>query len=127
MNEEVVKLGKRQLQEGLTYGQVALLFIKQTSGVVEDYMQILKKDEFHVVEQSQLPKVEEELHCFFLFALDYWWQKSPSYTQEQKRILEKVLFHHLDIGFGDDAQGQAAWDTLQERFIAYGQTANELE
>ena len=127
MNEEAVKLGRQQLQEGLTYDQVVYLFAEQTSGVVKDTMQILEKDEFHVVEQSQLPKAEEELHCLFLFALDYWWQKSPSYTQEQKHILEKVLFHHLDIGFGDDAQGQAAWDTLQERFIAYGKTANELE
>jgi hypothetical protein len=39
--------------------------------------------------------------------------------------LGKVLFHHLDTGFGDDAQGQAAWNALQERFIAYGQIVNE--
>lgn len=127
MNEQAVKLGKQQLQEGLTYDQVVYLFAEQISGVVKDTMQILEKDEFHVVEQSQLPKTEEELHCFSWFALDYWWQKSPSYTQEQKRILEKVLFHHIDIGLGDDAQGRAAWGTLQERFIAYGQIATELE
>lgn len=125
MNEEAVDFGKEQLQEGLTYDQVVFLFLKQTSEVVEDYVQILKTDEFHVVEQSKLPKAEEELHYFFLFALDYWWQKSFSYTQEQKHILEKVLFYHLDIGFGDDAKGRAAWDTLQERFIAYGRIVNE--
>jgi hypothetical protein len=124
MNEEAVKLGKKQLQEGLTYDQVVYLFSEQTSGVVKDAMQVLKR-EFDAVEQSKLPKVEEELHYFFLFALDYWWQKSPYYTQEQKRILGKVLFHHLDAGFGDDALGWAAWDTFQERFIDYGQIVNE--
>ena len=124
MSEEIVKLGKKQLQKGLTYDQVAYLFAEQTDGVVKDSMRTFKR-EFDDVEQSKLPKMEEELHYFFLFALDYWWQKSPSYTQGQKRILEKVLFHHLDAGFGDDAKGQAAWNALQERFIAYGQIANE--
>jgi hypothetical protein len=124
MNEEAVKLGKQQLQEGLTYDQVVYLFVEQTDGAVKDAMQTFKR-EFDAVEQSKLPKVEEELHYFFLFALDYWWQNSLSYPQEQKRILEKVLFHHLDTGFGDDAQGQAAWNALQERFIAYGQIVNE--
>jgi hypothetical protein len=124
MNEEAVKLGKKQLQEGLTYDQVIYLFIEQTDGVVKDAVQILKR-EFDAIEESRLPKMEEELHYFFLFALDYWWQKSPSYTHEQKRILEKVLFHHLITGFGDDAEGWAAWNALQERFIAYGQIINE--
>ena len=127
MNEEAVKLGKKQLQKGVTYEQIAVLFTEQTFEVVHDAMQILKNDEFDAVEQSNLPKVENELDYFFLFAIDYWWQKSPSYTQEQKRILEKVLFHHLGIVFGDDAQGRAMWDALQERFIAYGQIATELE
>lgn len=125
MNEEAVKLGKQQLQEGLTYDQIVYLFVEQIDGAVKDAMQTFKR-EFDAVEQSKLPKVEEELHYFFLFALDYWWQKSPFYTQEQKRILEKILFYHLDIGFGDDVEGQAARNALQERFIAYGQTANEL-
>jgi len=124
MNEEAVKLGMKQLQEGLTYDQVVYLFVEQTFGAVWDAVQVLKR-EFDAIEESRLPKMEEELHYFFLFALDYWWQKSLSYTQEQKRILEKVLFHHLDAGFGDDAQGQAAWNALQERFIAYGQIVNE--
>lgn len=126
MNEEAVKLGKKQLQEGLTYDQVVYLFAEQTSGVVKDAVQIFKH-EFDAVEQSKLPNMEDELHYLFLFALVYWWQKSPSYTQKQKRILEKVLIYHLDIEFGHDALGRAAWDTLRERFIAYGQTANELE
>jgi hypothetical protein len=124
MNEEAVKLGKKQLQEGLTYDQVVYLFVEQTFGAVKDAVQVLKR-EFDTVEESKLPKMEEELHHFFLFALDYWWQKSPYYTQEQKRTFEKVLFHHLDAGFSDDAQGQAAWNALQERFIDYGQIVNE--
>lgn len=124
MNEGILKLGKRQLRKGLTYEETVYLFVEQTDGVIKDTMQILKH-EFDAVEQSKLPEMEEELHFFFLFALDYWWQKSLSYTHEQKRILEKVLFHHLDAGFGDDAKGQAAWNALQERFIAYGQIANE--
>lgn len=124
MNEEAVDFGKKQLQEGLTYDQVVSLFFRQASGVVKDTVETFKND-LATVEQSKLPKVEEELGYFFLFALDYWWQNSLSYPQEQKRILEKVLFHHLDTGFGDDAQGQAAWNALQERFIAYGQIVNE--
>jgi len=126
MNEEVVKLGKQQLQEGLTYDQIVYLFVEQTSGAVRDAVDILKH-EFNTIEESTLPKTEEELHCFFLFALVYWWQKSHYYTQEQKRNLEKVLIYHLEIGFGDDVQGRTAWDVFQKRFIAYGQIANELE
>lgn len=124
MSEEIVKLGKMQLQEGLTYDQVVYLFVEQTDGIVRDTMRSFKR-EFDDVEQSKLPKMEEELHYLFLFALDYLWQQSPSYTQEQKRILQKVLFYHLDVGFGDDAQGQVAWNALQERFITYGQIVNE--
>jgi len=123
-NEEILKLGKRQLREGLTYEETVYLFVEQTDGVVKHTLQTFKR-EFDAVEQSKLPKMEQELHHFFLFALDYWWQKSPSHTQAQKHTLEKVLFHRLEIGFGDDAQGQAAWNTLQERFITYGQIVNE--
>jgi len=124
MSEEIVKLGKKQLQKGLTYDQIVYLFIEQTDGVVKDAMQTFRR-KLGVVEQSKLPKMEEELHYFFLFALDYWWQKSFHYTQEQKDMLERVFFYHLGTGFGDDAQGQAAWNALQERFIAYGEIVNE--
>ncbi len=130
MNEEATKWSNEQLQEGLTYGEVAFLFAKQAVGVVKDTMQIFRdknEDDFDAVERSQLPKVQDELHHFFMFALVYWWQKSPSHTHKQKRILEKVLFHHLNIWFGDTARGRAMWDNLQERIIAYGQTATELE
>jgi hypothetical protein len=124
MSGEPVELGKKQLQEGLTYDQVVYLFIEQADGVVNDAMQTFKR-EFDGVEHSKLPKMEEELHYFFLFALDYWWQKSFSYTREQKDVLERAFFHHLSTGFGDDARGQAAWNALQERFIAYGEITNE--
>jgi hypothetical protein len=126
MSEEIVKLGKKQLQKGLTYDEVVYLFVEQTDGAVKDAMQTFKR-EFGAVEQSKLPKMEDELHYFFLFALDYWWQKSFSYTQEQKNILERVFFYHLSTGFGDDAQGQAAWNALQERFVSYGEIVNEQE
>lgn len=125
MNEEVVKLGNEQLQKGLTYGQVAYLFAEQTSGAVKDAMQAV--EDVYAVDQSKLSKMQEELHYFFFFALVYWWQKSPHYTQEQKRNLEKVLFPHLETGLGDDIEGGSAWDALRERIIAYGQTASELE
>ena len=128
MNEEAVELGKKQLQEGLTYEQVVAFFITQTLRVVEDTMQTFKdEDAFGLVEQAKLPRMKEELRYFFLFALDYWWQKNPFYTQEQKRILEKVLFYRLDSLFGDDEEGRATWNALQERFITYGQVATELE
>ena len=32
MREEIAKLGRQQLQRGLTYDQVVWLFIEQTSG-----------------------------------------------------------------------------------------------
>ena len=124
MEEKIAKLGERQLQQGLTYDQVAHLFVEQTSAVVKDAVQILKR-ELDAIEESELPEMEEELGYFFLFALDYWWQESLSCTQEQKRTLEKVLFQHLNTGFGYDPQGQAAWHALQERFVAFGQVANE--
>jgi len=114
------------LQEGLTYDQVVYLFAEQTDGVIKDAMQIFRRA-FDTIEQSELSRMEGELHYFFLFALDYWWQNGPYYTQEQKRTLEKVFFHHLKTGFGNDAEGQAAWDAVQERFIAYGQIVNEQE
>jgi hypothetical protein len=119
-----VKLGKQQLQEGLTYDQVVYLFIEQTSGVVEDAVQILKR-EFNAIEESKLQEMEEELGYFFLFALDYWWQMSYSHTKEQKRTLDKVFGYHLERCCGDDVQGQAMWDALQERFIAYSGIVNE--
>ena len=45
MSEEIVKLGKKQLQEGLTYDLAALLFIKRAYEVAEEYTQILREDE----------------------------------------------------------------------------------
>ena len=124
MNEEIVKLGKKKLQKGLTYDEVAYLFVDQAVGIVRDTMQTVKR-EFDGVEQSKLPKMEEELHYFLLFAHDYLSQQFLSRTQEQRDILQRVLLYHLSLGFCDDAEGQAAWNTLQERFVTYGQIVNE--
>lgn len=114
----------------MTYGEVVVSLAKQIFQVLQDTMQIFRDkngDEWDAVKQSKLPKVEEELHHFLLFALVYWWQKSPYYTQEQKRILEKVLFYHLDRWLRKDAHGRAMWGTLRERIVVYGQIATELE
>lgn len=130
MSEEAAKWGNEELQAGLTYGEVVLALVEQAFRVLEDTMQIFRdknEDEWDAVEKSKLPKVEEELHHFLWFALVYWWQKSPHYTQEQERILQKVLFHYLEKWLGDDARGRAMWDTFRERMVAYGQTASELE
>lgn len=130
MDEEAVKWGNEELQAGLTYGEVVLSLVKQTFQVLEDTMQIFRdknEDEWDAVGKSELPKVEEELHHFVWFALIYWWQKTPYYTQDQKRILEKVLLHYLEKWLGDDGRGRAMWDTLRERIVAYGQSASMLE
>jgi hypothetical protein len=103
---------------------MAIFFLKQTSEIVTSTSQTLE-EQLDANQQSKLTKAQEELFYFFVFAIDYWWQMSPSYTQEQKRIFEKIFSTHLQILCGDDAQGQAMWNTLQERFIAYGQIVNE--
>jgi len=123
MNEEAVELGKKQLQEGLTYDQVVILFFNQASGVVKDTVETLK-NELAANEQSDLLKGEVELLYFFLFALDYWWQMS-SYTQEQKLIFDAVFGYHVRQWCGNDAEGQAMWDAFAERLIAYGAIVNE--
>ncbi|MFC1927646.1 hypothetical protein ACFLW7_03620 [Chloroflexota bacterium] len=123
MSEEIVKLGKKQLQKGLTYNQVVILFFSQTSAVVRDTIEMFR-GELTADEQLRLPGAEEELLYFFLFALDYWWQMNPSYTQEQKRIFDEVFGYHLQGWCGDDAQGRARWENLQERLTAYGGIVN---
>ena len=122
MNQEAMKWGDKQLQEGLTYDQVVLLLFTQASGVVKDTMKTFK-NEIAADEQSKLPKVEDELFYFLAFALDYWWQ--DSHTQEQNRTFGRVFSARLDILFGGDTKGRAMWGALQERFTAYGQIVNE--
>lgn len=121
---EAMKWGKKEMKKGLTWEQVVTLLIKKTCEVVQNTCQDLK-NQLDADEQSKLPKVDVELFYFFVFAIDYLWQKDLYYTQEQKSIFEKLFSAHLDILCGDDEQGQAMWDTLQERFIAYGQIVNE--
>ena len=115
---------KKQMKKGLTWEQVVTLLIEKSCEVVQNTCQTLK-NQLDANEQSKLPKVDEELFYFFVFAIDYWWQKDHYYTQEQKSIFEKLFSTHLDILCGDDDKGRAMWDTLQERFIAYGQIVNE--
>lgn len=116
--------GKKQMKKGLTWEQVVTLLIKKSCEVVQNTCQTLE-NQLDADEQSKLPKVDEELFYIFVFAIDYWWQKDCYYTQEQKSIFEKLFSTHLNILCGDDEKGRAMWDTLQERFIAYGQITNE--
>jgi hypothetical protein len=124
MNEEVIKWGKKQPKEGLTYDQIVFLLLKQTAKVVRDTSQTLENKP-DADEQCELSKVEDELFYFFAFALDYWWQ--DSHTREQNRTFGEIFSAHLDILFGGDTQGRAMWDALHERFTAYGQIVNEQQ
>ena len=116
--------GKKKMKKGLTWEQIVTLLIEKSCEVVQNTCQTLK-NQLDADEQSKLPKVDKELFYFVVFAIDYWWQKDLYYTQEQKSIFEKLWSTHLDILCGDDEKGRAMWDTLQERFIAYGQIVNE--
>ena len=111
-----------QPKERLTHDEMVFTLLTAATTIVKDTSQTLANG-LSPDQQSELPKLEWELYYFFVFALDYWWQQG--HTQEQKRIFGKVLSSHLDIFFGQDTWGQARWDALQERLIAYGEIANE--
>jgi len=66
---------------------------------------------------SKLPKVEEELFFFFVFALEHWWTMDSHRTQEERRIGRQAFEAHL--------ANVVSMDTLQERLIAYAQIVNE--
>lgn len=116
--------GMKKEKMGLTYDQVVMLILKKAGEVVEDSMKAVRA-EIGGDEESKLTRVQNELFYFFVFAIDYWWQKGFRYTKEQKSIFEKIFSTHLDILCGDDADGRAMWDALEERFIAYGKIVNE--
>jgi len=122
--EDMTTWGTRNEKMGLTYDQVVMLIMKEAGEVVKDSMKTIR-DELGGDEESKLKTVENELFYFFVFAIDYWWQKEFRYTKEQKSIFEKIFSTHLDILCGDDVGGRAMWDALQERFMAYGQIVNE--
>ena len=124
VNGKTMRWFKRQPKKELTYDQMTVFLLKQASEVVTSTSQVLK-EQLDTGEQSKLPKTEDELFYFFVFALDYWRQKDHSRTQEQNRTFGRILGTHLNAMFGDDPEGQAMWDTLQERVIAYGEIVNE--
>ena len=119
-----MKWFNRRHKEGLTIDQVVFLLIKLSGDVVKDASRELRKH-LDAQDRSKLPKVEEELIFFFLFALDYWWQTAQSLTQEETRIWKEIFSAHLRILFGDDPKGLALLDTFQERLFAYAEIANE--
>ncbi len=118
---EVLNSGKRNWferkhQEVITPEAVVLALLKETTYVVKENSKILK-EQLDTDNHSKLPKVEEELFYFFVFALDYWFQISPNHSQEERRIFRQAFVGHLE--------NIVAPDTLQERFATYGQTVNE--
>jgi len=121
-----VKWFKRQPKEGFSYDQVVSLLIKLTGDVVKDTSQTLEKH-LNAAERSKLPKVQEELFFFFVFALDYWWQIERAHTQDEKRIWGEIFGAHLRILLGGDPEGLAMFDTLQQRLIAYAEIVTEAK
>lgn len=116
------KQPKRRLTDA-EYEDIVLFLLKRTMEVTQDTAETLE-NQIDADEQSKLPKVEEELCYFFMFALNYWWQKDPSHTPEQNRIFGQT-FGATWAALGGADEGSAQLDTLQERFIAYGQIVNE--
>lgn len=116
--------GTKKEKMGLSYDQVVMLILTEAGEVVKDSMKVVR-DEIGGDEESKLTRVQNELFYFFVFGIEYWWQKEFRYTKEQKSIFEKIFGTHLDILCGDDAAGRAMWDDLQERFMAYGEIVNE--
>lgn len=112
-----MKWFKRQSKEQLVYEGITLLLFKQTSDAVKGSSQNLEKH-LDATDQPKLPKVEEELLYFFVFALDYWIQQSYN-SPEQKHLLRQAFHTHL--------ANIVEWETLQQRFLAYGQIVNEAK
>lgn len=119
-----MKWFKRQPKEGFSIDQVVISLIKLSGDVVKDTSRDLEK-RLGAQDRAKLPKVQEEVCFFFLFALDYWWQTSCAHTREEKRIWGGIFGTHLRILFGGDPAGLAMWDTFQQRNISYGQIVNE--
>ena len=109
---------KRLHQEAVSPEFFSLYLLKLTLDIVKNTSQTLEKH-LNAAEHSKLPKVEEELLFFFVFALDYWIQKGPARTQEERHILRQAFHAHL--------AKVVSLDTLQERFNAYGQIVNETK
>lgn len=99
-------------------GVVTLVLLKKTMGIIKDTSQTLEKM-LDATELSKLPKVEDELFYFFVFALDYWIQTNGNLTEEEKRLLRQAFHAHL--------ANVVNLNTVQQRFIAYGQIVNEAK
>ena len=121
-----MKWFKRQHQEAVSPEPFTGILLKMTVDVVKDTSQTLEKH-LNAAERSKLPKVEEELLFFFMFALDYWIQASTARTQEERHILRQAFHAHLANIAGGGHRRQAKPDTFQERFTAYGRIVNETK
>ncbi len=116
-----MKWFKRQHQEAVSPEVFALLLVKITGGIGQDTSQTLEKH-LTAAEHSKLPKVQEELLWFSVFAVEYWWTTDSTRTQEERRIVRQAFEAHLANIYTLDEM-----DTLQERLIAYAQIVNETK
>lgn len=121
-----MKWFKSQRQEAVGPEAFIAFLLRITCDVVKDASQTLEKH-VNAAERSKLPKVEEELLFFFVFALDYWIQTGTARTQEERRILRQAFHAHLAKIAGGGCEEQAELNTYQERFTAYGQIVNETK
>jgi len=125
-NGKMMRWFKKQPKKESSYDQMTLFLLRQASEVLASTRQTLK-EQLDTGEQSKLPQIEHELFYFLVFALEYWRQKHSSLAEEQDRTFGRILGTHLKAMFGDDPDGQAMWDALLERLVAYGQIVNEKQ
>ena len=111
-----MNLFKRKHEETISAEAFTLLLLKITNGIVVGTSRTLEKH-LDAAEHSKLPKVEDELLYFFVFALEYWWTTDSSRTQEERRIVRQAFEAQL--------VNIVSRDTLQERLIAYTEIVNE--
>jgi len=104
-------------QEEMTPEAFAFSLLTLTSDVVSDNSQALKEHLNVIKQSSKLPRVEEELFFFFVFALDYWLAMGSRYTKEEKDIVRQAFYAHL--------ANILSLNTMQERLITYAQIVNE--
>jgi hypothetical protein len=107
---------KKKHREVITPEVFGFFLLKITHDNVNSTSRVLKRH-LDASEHSKLPKVEEELVYFFVFALEYWWATDSNRTQEERRIVRQAFEAHLS--------NLVNMDVLQERLITYTQIANE--
>jgi len=111
------------MKERLNYDDMVSSLLVVTAQTIKGASQTLV-NRLPSDQQPKLHKVEFELHCFLVFALDYWWQTDIAQTQEQKSCFGETLSSHLGIFWDTEPTGQALI-AVEERFITYGQIVNE--